>query len=575
MDVSMSARSHDIARDSERRARLWVMLTGGALGSVFGGLASIKAMNTWEVHSYLVARQWALLADRVAPYAPPLVLAGLVLGLAAGIGMSRLLPTVRMPAAIRSCIVAVGAIVLCGTAAAFLKASTRHLPHTPNVLLVVIDTARPDHFSLYGYPRETTPNLDRMASSSTLFTRAYSTSSWTVPAHASLFTGLLPGIHGVTQESWKMRLDHVTLAETFWEHGYRTFAAVGNPNVSIKMFFSQGFDEFHQTWLDEGATDSASHPAVRHFEALLNAPSQRPFFAFINLMEPHSPYVDGPHFDQFETQPELDVDRNDLQDFFMGRVQFGEDELARLRDRYDSEILFADEIVGQLIDELERRGLLDDTVLVVTSDHGEHFGEHDLVDHVFNIYEGNVRIPLMIRYPRILAPGKVNDAPIQLHDIFPTLLSLTGNAEVIDSMRIQGQDASDPDSLDAMRPLILSYGYPLQVLQSFGEDHDAPRLAPYRRRLWGMREGNMKIILGDDGSVEVYDLGADPRELRDLTKEEPHRELVAKLEARMRSLVAIEVRDAPIMPEMEAGADFDEATKRQLRSLGYLAPESD
>ena len=98
----MSARSHDIARDSERRARLWVMLTGGALGSVFGGLASIKAMNTWEVHSYLVARQWALLADRVAPYAPPLVLAGLVLGLAAGIGMSRLLPTVRMPAAIRS-----------------------------------------------------------------------------------------------------------------------------------------------------------------------------------------------------------------------------------------------------------------------------------------------------------------------------------------------------------------------------------------------------------------------------------------------------------------------------------------
>lgn len=395
----------------------------------------------------------------------------------------------------------------------------------PNVLLIVLDTTRPDRLSLYGYERSTTPNLEKLAAESTVYTQAYSTSSWTPPSHASLFTGLLPCFHGVTQESSPIPAlpsKFLTLAEALWESGYRTSGLIGNPMLHKRTGFAQGFEEYHETWPLRDR--DGRHPAEHLLQAVLDRESDRPFFVFVNLIEPHSPYDSSrEYFGIYDRHPEIELVNYHWAQHLVGRMA-GEAELEHLGDLYDSEIQYVDTVVGRIVELLADRQALDSTLLVITADHGEHFGEHGLVGHIFNLYETNVRVPLIIRYPELVTPGVRNDHYAQLHDLFETILFAAGSG---DRYRSQGINLL-VDSLPNTRAVFFEYYFPLFELRNIHhgvpsglqEEYErSPRLASFKRRLRAVRRGRLKYILGSDGRAELYDLVDDPLELEDLA---PH-----------------------------------------------------
>ena len=432
-------------------------------------------------------------------------------------------------------------------------------PSGPSLVLIVLDTTRPDRLSLYGYPRETSPALDALAQESTVYDQAYSTSAWTPPAHASLMTGLYPHTHRVTQSSWHLPQDQVTLAERLSEIGYQTIGIVGNPMVGRAFGWGQGFEQYYETWRPRESTDE-KHPAIAHFQDFLDARDEQPFFAFFNFNEPHSPYAlpgeARAGWVERETPPE--VSSHWLR-HFSGAQPVSSDELQQMSELYDAELLYADQLVGQVTEILSQQGLLDDTVLVVTSDHGENFGEHGMVDHVFSLYETTVRVPLLVRYPPRFAAGKRVAAPVQLVDIYATLSTLAG----LDAAGSQGIDLQSAEEQNG-RPVLLRYAYPLQALSVAGEA--SPALAAYGHGLWALREGDHKLILSDSGTTQLFDLAADPNETTDLSERDPERR--ERLRAQITTLliepeIGAQKRAAPEL-------DLDASTLDELRALGYV-----
>jgi arylsulfatase A-like enzyme len=546
----MAETANGSARDRRRRLAAWC-----ALGALAGGAVALKALDVGATRVALASEQWFRVARSLSDVLQHNVTLGLLLGL--GVGMMLRRP--RLPLA--PLVLVLGTAVFLGTIAANVAARLRPSPEGPNVLLIVLDTTRRDHLSLHGHERATTPRLDAFAADATVYDRAYSTSGWTCSAHASMFTGLFPESHGVTQESWIVRPEHLTLAELLWEAGYRTAAIVGNPMVGRSFGFDQGFDEFHENWRAPEPDGAADHPAVRGLQRLLTSGER--FFAFVNLIEPHTPYTSGPHLGAYRTHPEIELTNNHWRAFFTGRAQFGPDELEHLAQLYDGELRFTDEILGHLFDSLETAGALDETLVVVTSDHGEHFGEHGLVDHVFNLYEVNVRVPLVVRHPAAF-PRARRDEPVQVHDLFPTILGLAG-ARVPDH---QGLDLTG--AIDPQRPLFLSYGHPLQAFGAIGvEGSRSPLLDPYRRRLYALRAGDHKLIVGDDGREELYDLARDPDEDEDLAGTPAGDALIDGLRTELRELAARYRRIGPVPAAPAGGAALDAETLEALRDLGY------
>jgi arylsulfatase A-like enzyme len=241
---------------------------------------------------------------------------------------------------------------------------------------------------------------------------------------------------------------------------------------------------------------------------------------------------------------------------------------------YDSEIGYVDAVIGRMVDLLRARNVLDETLLVITADHGEHFGEHGLLAHKFNLYETNVRVPLLIRYPRAFGPGVRDTARVQLHDLFETILSVAGSG---------GRYASQGSSLDAdqeERPALLEYYFPLLDLRIVRDDlfrpglrpeiadlaEAVPEVKPFMRRLRAIRSGRLKLIWGSDGSVELYDIPTDPQELTDLSENEDYAEELEHLKAQLSEQISGCVGQSPT----EQPIQLDEEHIRQLKSLGYI-----
>jgi len=315
---------------------------------------------------------------------------------------------------------------------------------TPNVLIVVWDTVRSASLSLYGHLRATTPQLERLAAQSVVFDEAYSTSPWTLPGHASLFTGQYP--HDVSA-SWYARLDDadVTLSEIFREAGHATGGFVANHHyTSYDSGLARGFDvyrdyrvswdqflrssAFTQTPSGEGIVRARSlgdfwnalrafnwwvgvkRDSDRKHSDELNAQfldwvdslGEQPFFGFLNYFDAHAGYWAPPEF------------------------------LARFPDSaegaYEAAIAYQDDRLGILLAELEERGMLDNTIVVLTSDHGELFGEHDLYGHAHNLYRPTIHIPLMVRFPAAAPSGVRVAAGVTLRDVPATILELAGLA---------------------------------------------------------------------------------------------------------------------------------------------------
>ncbi len=297
------------------------------------------------------------------------------------------------------------------------------------MVLIVVDTLRADRMGLYGYERPTTPELERFAETAVTFDRAYSPASWTRPSIASFFTGLYPSTHGCETKDDALDAAHQTLAELFSAKGYATAGFHANQNIGAVFGFNQGFDRY------EAAVPNAGYPgdyqiadadAVNDLvlQWLREERPEEPWFLFVLYIDPHDPYL--PHEDFWFGPPREEEfhegSREHLARMDVSNQKYRADRKT-IRDLYDGEIAYVDSRLGELFRTLDDEGLADDTVVVVTSDHGEGLWDHlEHRAHGQFLYEELVRVPLMVRWPgRSIADTRVAD-PVQAFSLFGALV---------------------------------------------------------------------------------------------------------------------------------------------------------
>ena len=442
----------------------------------------------------------------------------------------------------------------------------------PNILLVVIDTARADRFSFEGYARETSPRIAALGSEGAIYQQAWTPAPWTLPAHASLFTGLFPSSHGA--DSGHLRLDDGfrTLAERLHDAGYRTVGYAANPWVGRQYGLDQGFDTYEELWKDatKGREDAGAADLNGKVERFLAwrresaAAREQPFFLFLNYLEPHLPYNPpeparsrflSPGTDPATVERLRHFKHPEEVRFVLGLGGLEPADFRVLSDLYDGEIAYVDGRVGELAGFLRSEGLLDGTVVVVTSDHGEEIGDHGFLDHKMNVFQELLRIPLVVRYPAAVEPGQRIAEPVMLQDLYPTLLGLAGvPADDGDSgsprealalpgvrgLRRAGARSAPGRAGEATAdkgPILISeFARPIQFLEIIKERFPEARIAPWDRALVAYRRGSEKIHWASDGRHRLYDVERDPKETTDLAADRPDRvkALAAEVESWLR-----------------------------------------
>jgi arylsulfatase A-like enzyme/Tfp pilus assembly protein PilF len=403
-------------------------------------------------------------------------------------------------------------------------------PDRYNVLLISIDTLRPDHLGCYGYESIATPNIDNLAQKGFLFLDASATVPLTLPSHTSILTGLLPITSGVRDNGTFVLSDQfTTLAEAFSDEGYRTGAFVASFVLDSRFGLDQGFevyDDNMQTGSQQSAflwperrADAVNESAVEWFEGV-----EEPFFAFVHYYDPHDPYT--------PPQPFTSEYAHNL---------------------YDGEIAYTDSILGDLLEVLKANDLYDNTLIVLVSDHGEGLGEHYESGHGVLIYNSTIRVALMVKLPEgfdldgdLDTPAKI-DYPVQLIDVFPTILELA--------------DVRRDQSTDGVSLVPLLKGDRIDSRMLYFES-----LYPYFYFKWsslrGVRHNNWKYILAPE--EELYNLAEDPHENNNLASLEPERASEMKT-----NLEIIAGRETEALESARRAMSQEDV--HQLMALGYLA----
>lgn len=363
----------------------------------------------------------------------------------------------------------------------------------PNVLFILIDTLRADHLTYAGYSRDTSPNLDALAKESTQYQYAYSGSSWTAPSVATIFTALPPSVHGMmppnsrtkaaSKFSFKLGSDVTTIAEALKGQGYKTAAVTANEWISEKFGYSQGFDYFFMKSRMEA--EGVNQKAFKVIDKLLSP--NEPYFLYLHYMDPHDPYKAPAPFNTYFQQPLDDP-----------RYQPRERELIR---QYDNEIRYVDSKIGEMLAYMRSKHLLDNTTIVVTSDHGEQFKERGNVGHGYTLHDEEIRIPLLIKTPG-QKEGKIVSTPVSHMDIFPTLLQLSGVPKIAEHIGVS-LVSNEGHKRDVGIISEVSRRYNLKAVVT--ED---------RKKLIGEYEVTVGLYapLHSEKSLRLFDLKADPFE---------------------------------------------------------------
>lgn len=471
-------------------------------------------------------------------------------------------------------ILARAAVALAAAGVAAAVALVAHEPRRPHVFLLNVDMLRADHVGVYGYHRDTTPELDRLARGGVWFSSARAHAPWTYPSVVSLLSGLYPSSHGAgySQEgddyvTTVVPAEIDTMAKVFDRAGYATAAFVTNPLLKRLSGLDRGFDVYRDEFVREwkrgtGEWADASMTAENVHRALLDWLDQEvegPRFAYLHYIDVHGPYL----------EPKPFSGRTDVHPLLAERARLTGKPRDVFIDVYDGELAHLDRLIGELVRELERRGLLDDAILVVTSDHGEEFGDHGGHGHGHTLYGELLRVPLIIARTGAQPHTRRVDELVGHVDLLPTLCDLAGLA-VPDgrpgrSLRrlIEGQpDASAPPLLAEMdnrgRPSWNSKPGDPQVAY-------AVLIPPASKYVVGSIAARDAAGRGATREL-LFDLARDPNERDGVVAHEddlgePRRLLTEMLTGAKRVAVAKET--API----------DASTQARLRALGYLPDE--
>ena len=417
-------------------------------------------------------------------------------------------------------------------------ASAQTLPKPPlNVVLITIDTLRPDHLGCYGYKSIKTPNIDALAADGTRFERAFSVVPVTLPSHTSMLTGTYPMLNGMHDFSGnKLNPQQPTLASVLKQAGYQTGAVIAAAVLDSRFGLNQGFDFYYDHFdfnrLDEANLDEMKRPGDLVADVALDwlaNNSQRKFFLWMHLYDPHLPYhLREPYSRDYAAQP------------------------------YDGEIAFADEQVGRLIHSLREKKIYENTLIVLCGDHGESLGEHGEKNHGFFIYNATMHVPLIIRVPENQLPNRAHtvENPVSLVDLMPTVLNALG-VEIPE--QVQGHSLLPELRHDTSSDTSNKRG-PDPVL--YGETF-LPRIHFNWSELRGAENAKYHFI--DAPKPELYDLAKDPDELHNLFIEK------SAVSAEMRAQLAAMIRDysAPNNKELAEKTGLDPALMERLKSLGY------
>jgi len=431
-----------------------------------------------------------------------------------------------------------------------------------------------------------------------LFLDAVSPSPWTLPSHASMFTGLYPRSHGASIRHFELDRDFLTLSEFLRASGYYTFGLSSNPMVGEVTALNQGFDRFDEVWRRHGRdelfvmklvhklrdryADKGARKINETVEEWLEEPgnAERPFFLFINYLETHGPYCAPPGLPERFLNPDRGgepvPDQVNIYDdrfvkYFTGDVELTELELDDLNAMYDAELAYQDMRLGELLDLLERKGVLERAIVIVLGDHGENLGEHRMTDHQLSVYDTVLKIPMLLRYPSQLPAGEKVESTVQLNSLFPTVAELLG----VDPGKLPTSFstpsllpviAREAPGLDVAFSEYKSPQEILRILRFKVPDYDVSQLD---RDLVSARTPLLKYILTSNGSDEMYHLGTDPEEDQNLcrggncTPDHPLRQAIQGW-----------MTATPEYQPGEGGAAIseqqDEEALEKLRSLGYI-----
>jgi arylsulfatase A-like enzyme len=480
-----------------------------------------------------------------------------------------------------------------------------------NILLITVDTLRADHLSSYGYPRRTTPTIDRLAAEGVRFDQTAVQWPKTTPSFASLFTATYSKDNDVVRRvGIPVSCRFEMLAEVLKRQGYATAAVIANGALGREFHFNQGFDTYVETWkltsLPGGGDPTRAEVVTKLATGLLDGLKRgnRPYFLWVHYLDPHFPYSSPPAWrDRFRNDPFYDPGKKVLvspnrpqqQMGGIGRDQVieGHDELAFYVARYDAAIAYADGQIGVLLGEMKRRDLLSNTLTVFTADHGESLGDHDyFFDHGRFSFQSCLRVPLIFHYPGVLAP-RVERQVAELIDVAPTMIEAAG-------VKLPGgawkQGRSLTPRLRGLAPAVPA--------GSREQEAEAPGAAAgaVRERQAGLafseagwetnnkwqkivRDGSYKLIFAQTNPEQrwiggpgvrftLYDLAKDPGETTNLADRLP-----AVLERLKRELWAwdhtphfeVETKPESAACKPRPGQQpMEPATRALLHSLGYL-----
>ena len=486
----------------------------------------------------------------------------------------------------------------------------------PNVVLVTIETLRADHVGSYGYPRNTTPNLDRLAAEGARFATTIAQAPFTLPSVTSLMTGRTPPHHGVRNHPATLAPEIETLAERFQEAGYQTAAMTRHTWLRRKSGLDQGFDAYHNNKFAAGL--DARSLSLAATDWLEKRDPEKPFFLWLHFLDPHLPYTPaypyavlfheahgadervehlrammaveresyeptpyadisgGPYYDLvFPYYPQnpilLDLAfwRRSRGSIFFDKGSYQEDDVREVRDLYDGAVAYTDDNLARILKTLAELELETSTIVAVTADHGEAFGEHGLsFTHDFTLYDEVLRVPLVVRYPGVIEPGTEIDQQVRLMDLGPTLL------ELAELEPFEGVEAT------SLAPLLEGGSVPF--LNAFAESAPKRRMFLEQERIYfegirgkwrSLRTERWKLIKiphPDGDRYELYDIVIDPKESRNLYNELPGEAL--KLVPVLRAWVEGDpARDADTSAAEEDELEgLDPAAIEQLKALGYI-----
>lgn len=459
-----------------------------------------------------------------------------------------------------------------------------------NVVIVVLDTAR----GLDTVPADEVylPTLAALADEGTEYRRAFASAPWTLPSHAGLLTGTYTSKHDTHGDNPILDRSLTVLPEVFSERGYETHAISNNTWFSGEFGFDRGFDTFHTTWTQED-DESNVDPSEYGFEAdewrtratencradattdlaldWLSSMENDPFFLLLNYIDAHFEYAPPREYVVDWLPDGYDYDRavnvlDDPRAYDAGEETLTDADCSALRALYRGELAYLDATLSRLVDGLKKTGTWEDTILVVTGDHGENIGDHGFVGHQFNLYDTVLHVPLVVSggsFDR----GTSTNRLVQLTDIAPTLLEEVGISAPAVEEQFQGQSFSPSSSTPereyivgehvATRPTIET------MEQRFGDLPEALRSLEQALPLRAIRTNEYKLVVGDDGSRELYDVERDPMETEDI--------------ADRRSTVSNRLADDldqwidSFEQEItQASATISSESKERLRDLGYL-----